>query len=208
MVPYYHFKRPLSQMETFSEWTDNKSLLAGVEAIATGDEETWERVKDVFEVIRVADVGEPGEERLRYIRELIIKLENNKSILRNNLSFTKLIEFFASTTGQDLLDGALSNADGGHQNRICVEKYINEYINYALIGDKSDHFTSSPEHKKWKLMGRKYTDFRELYGKFYNQIKVRRYGELKDFCIFAKFFIVNNKMQRNIDKLEDGIEQQ
>ena len=205
-IPYYHFKRPLSQMETFSEWTDNKNLLAGVEAITTGDYETWEKIKDSFEINRVADVGEPGEERLRYIRDVINSLDKNKKVLRNNLTFSKLIDFFASTTGQDLLDGSMTNADGGHQNRICVEKYINDYINYALNGDKRDHFTSSPEHKTWKWLGRQYTDFREVNGDFYNQIKVTEYGKLKDFCIFAKFFIINKKMKRTINKLEDEIE--
>ena len=206
---YVHFKRKLSQRETFTEWSDNKWLLAGVKAVTSNEatRPTWEEVKDYFQLNRVADLGEPGEGRLGYIRELINKMDANKDKLKGNTSLIKFFEFFVSTAGQDLLDGSMTNADGGHQNRVKIERFINDYVNHALVGDKKDYFTGSPEHYAWKKIGRRYTDYRELHEKFYDIIKVQEDGQQKDFLIFAKFTYnkQTGKTTRYVDEPEKGL---
>ena len=206
-VPYFHFKRKLTQTETYTEWSDNRFLVAGVRSIVRGDNEEWKRVKDYFQLNRVADLGEPGEGRLGYIRELINKMDANKEILKGNKSLKSFFEFFTSTAGEDLLDGSMTNADGGKQNRICIEQYINDYVNRAIAGDKNDYFTRSKEHLAWKSFGRKYTDFRELYGKFYDIVKVTSNGQLRDYCVFARFTYnkQTGKMSRHVDAPEKDL---
>ncbi len=206
-VPYFHFKRKLTQQETYTEWSDNRWLINGIRAVTEGDIKTWNKVKDFFEITRVADLGEPGEERLNFIRNLINKIDENKTLLKNSKSLSSFVTFFTSTAGEDLIDGSMTNADGGKQNRICIERYLESYVNNAILGNKEDMFTASPEHLTWKKIGRKYTDFKELYGKFYDIVKVKEKGQLKDFCIFAKFNYntFTKKMSRFIEEPEQNL---
>ncbi len=193
MVPYFNITdstnpnkpRKLTQAEAFTEWTDNQYLLLGVRAILTDDDKLWTRVKDYFELNRIADFAQP---RLPFIRELLTKMYNNKNIVKNNISLAKMSIFFKENeNGINLLDGAITNADGGFTKRICLEDYINYYVNLALKGDREDHFTNSPEHKAWDSIGSKYTNFRNLHGNFYDEVKATEKGVKKDFLVFANF---------------------